>query len=118
MDKATPSASEAAAIALVSQEYQAWKDSTAFVTSKIAFNVRTLIETLRKNYYGIFDEPNDPGTGQKKIWIPLTESVVDSIVKNIDLDSKDVNIRAKRATSGSCVAMATASPHAPKFLLG
>lgn len=99
MDKATPSASEAAAIALVSQEYQAWKDSTAFVTSKIAFNVRTLIETLRKNYYGIFDEPNDPGTGQKKIWIPLTESVVDSIVKNIDLDSKDVNIRAKRANA-------------------
>lgn len=97
MDRATHSASEAAAIALVSQEYQAWKDSTAFVTSKIAFNVRTLIETLRKNYYGIFDEPNDPGTGQKKIWIPLTESVVDSIVKNIDLDSKDINIRAKRA---------------------
>ncbi len=96
MAKSTNSASEAAAIALVSSEYAQWKDATAFVTPKIAFNVRVLLETLRKNYYGIFDEPTDPATGQRKIWIPLTESVVDSIVKNIDLDSKDVNIRAKR----------------------
>ena len=84
------------AISLVTSEYNAWKDATAFVTTKIAFNVRVLIETLRKNYYGIFDEPNDPATGHKKIWIPLTESVVDSIVKNIDLDTKDINLRAKR----------------------
>ena len=96
MDKATLSKSEADAITLVSTEFQQWRNATAFVTSKIAFNVRVLLETLRKNYYGIFDEPNDPSTGQKKIWIPLTESVVDSIVKNIDLDSKDINIRAKR----------------------
>lgn len=81
---------------MVSNEYQQWRDATAFVTTKIAFNIRVLLETLRKNYYGIFDEPNDPSTGRKKIWIPLTESVVDSIVKNIDLDSKDINIRAKR----------------------
>lgn len=81
---------------MVSNEYTQWRDATAFVTTKIAFNIRVLLETLRKNYYGIFDEPNDPSTGRKKIWIPLTESVVDSIVKNIDLDSKDINIRAKR----------------------
>ena len=96
MAKATLSASESAAITMVGNEYQQWRDATAFVTTKIAFNIRVLLETLRKNYYGIFDEPNDPSTGQKKIWIPLTESVVDSIVKNIDLDSKDINIRAKR----------------------
>ena len=96
MAKATLSKSELDAITMVSNEYQQWRDATAFVTTKIAFNVRVLLETLRKNYYGIFDEPNDPSTGRKKIWIPLTESVVDSIVKNIDLDSKDINIRAKR----------------------
>lgn len=95
MAKATHNSSEQAAITMVSSEYNQWRDATAFVTPKIAFNIRVLLETLRKNYYGIFDEPNDPGTGQKKIWIPLTESVVDSIVKNIDLDSKDINIRAK-----------------------
>lgn len=95
MDKAILSKKEAEAINLVSTEYRQWKDATAFVTSKIAFNIRVLIETLRKNYFGIFDEPNDPATNQKKIWIPLTESIVDSIVKNIDLDSKDINIRAK-----------------------
>lgn len=96
MDKAILSKTEQDAITLVNGEYQQWRDATAFVTTKIAFNIRVLLETLRKNYYGIFDEPNDPSTGQKKIWIPLTESIVDSIVKNIDLDTKDINIRAKR----------------------
>lgn len=96
MDKAILSKIEQDAITLVNGEYQQWRDATAFVTTKIAFNIRVLLETLRKNYYGIFDEPNDPSTGQKKIWIPLTESIVDSIVKNIDLDTKDINIRAKR----------------------
>lgn len=96
MAKATLSKKEAAAITLVDKEYRQWRDATAFVTPKIAFNVRVLIETLRKNYYGIFDEPNDPSTGQKKIWFPLTEASVDSIVKNIDLDTKDITMRARR----------------------
>lgn len=99
MAKATLSKSENDAIQLVGSEYNQWRDATAFVTTKIAFNIRVLLETLRKNYYGIFDEPTDPSTGQKKIWIPLTESIVDSIVKNIDLDTKDINLRAKRPQS-------------------
>lgn len=99
MAKATLSKVEQDAIQLVGSEYNQWRDATAFVTTKIAFNIRVLLETLRKNYYGIFDEPTDPSTGQKKIWIPLTESIVDSIVKNIDLDTKDINLRAKRPKS-------------------
>lgn len=76
-----------------------WEDETAFVTDKVAFNMRNLIRQLRKNYWGVFDAPIDPTTGRKKTWVPLTESIVEAVVKNIDLDTKDINIRAKRPDS-------------------
>jgi len=71
-------------------------DSTVFVTEKVSFEMKNLIRLLRKNYWGVFDEPFDPTTGRKKTWIPLTESSVEGVVKNIDIDSKDVNVRAKK----------------------
>jgi hypothetical protein len=83
------------AITLVKNEKTQWDDATVFVTEKIAFQMRNLIRRLRKNYYGIFDKPEDPTTGREKIWVPLTESTVESVVKNIDLDTKDINFRAK-----------------------
>jgi len=84
-------------ITMVDREVSEWQDANVFVTDKIAFHMRNLIKKLRKNFWGIFDKPNDPSAGNKKIWIPLTESVVDTVVKNIDLDTKDINIRAKKA---------------------
>lgn len=91
-------------ISLVFEEKQSWEDATCFVTDKIAFQMRNLIRQLRKNYYGIFDEPIDPTTGRKKVWIPLTRFIVDTAVKNIDLDTKDINFisrypKAVRMTS-------------------
>lgn len=88
---------EAQAASLVKREVQSWEDATAFITEKVAFQMRNLIRLLRKNYWGVFDEPIDPVTGRKKIWIPLTESMVETVVKNIDLDTKDINFRAKNA---------------------
>lgn len=73
-----------------------WEDANVFVTDKVAFRMRELIKQLRKNYWGIFDEPINPITGERKVWIPLTESTVEAVVKNIDLDTKDINLRAKR----------------------
>lgn len=84
------------AIALIKREITSWSEETVFVTDKVAFNMRNVIKLLRKNYYGIFDEPYDPTTGRKKIWVPLTESLVESAVKNVDLDTKDINFRAKK----------------------
>ena len=86
---------EKEAISIVKEEVAAWEHGTSFVTEKIAFQMRDVIRTNRKNYYGIFDNPFDPITKRRKIWIPLTESIVESVVKNIDLDTKDVNLRAK-----------------------
>src|SRR4051812_33178972 len=86
---------EARAIAIVKDEKQRWELATAFVTDRVSFKMRQLIRILRKNYYGIFDEPIDKYTGLEKIWYPLTEINVEAVVKNIDLDQKDLQFESK-----------------------
>lgn len=86
---------EAAAIDVVRQEKIRWETSSAFVTDRVSFKMRNLIRLCRKNYYGVFDQPIDQFTGVAKVWYPLTEINVEAIVKNIDLDQKDIGFRAK-----------------------
>src|SRR5574343_2106466 len=86
---------ESQAISIMQREINSWSDATCFVTEKVAFQMRNLIRQLRKNYWGIFDQPTDPITGRKKIWIPLTESTCETVIKNIDLDTKDINFRSE-----------------------
>lgn len=83
------------AITIVKQEKQLYEVATAFITDRVSFKMRDLLRICRKNYYGIFDQPKDPFTGLEKIWYPLTEINVEAVVKNIDLDQKDINFRAK-----------------------
>lgn len=90
---------EQKAISIIAHEKGAWEDATAFVTDRVSFQMRNLIRRLRKNYWGIFEDPNDPVTNTPKVWVPLTESMVEATVKNIDLDTKDINFRAKRPES-------------------
>lgn len=78
-------------IALVKKEVTMYSNPTVFITDKVAFAVKPLIRQLRKNFYGVFDEPVDKITGRKKIWVPLTQMVVDNTRKNVDLDLKDFN---------------------------
>ena len=75
------------------------EDATAFITERVAFQMKNLLRQCRKNVWGVYDEPIDPTTGRKKIWIPLTESAVEAVVKNIDLDTKDINFKAKNSSS-------------------
>lgn len=86
-------------ISIVKQERNNWEDATAFITEKVAFVMRPLIRQLRKNFWGVFDAPIDPQTGKKKIWVPLTEVLIDGVIKNIDLDTKDINFRAKKPSA-------------------
>lgn len=96
---------EKLAISLVDSERVAWETTVAFVTDRVAFNMKQLLRQLRKNWWGIFDEPIDPQTGRKKIWVPMTESVGETVVKNIDLDTKDVNFRAKKPSAVKLTAL-------------
>lgn len=83
------------AIEIVKGEKTRWEISNAFITDRVSFKMRQLIRVLRKNYYGVFDQPHDPITGLQKIWYPLTQINVEAVVKNIDLDQKDIGFRAK-----------------------
>lgn len=84
------------AIELVRGEWRTYDNALVFVTDRVAFNIRALVKTLRKNYWGIFDNEKDPVSGQKMTWIPLTEWIVDTFVKNSDRDQKDVRVKAKK----------------------
>ena len=86
---------EARAINIVRQERAALQDSVCFVTDKVAFQMRNLIRNLRKNYWGVYDYPDDPITGRQKVWVPLTRTLVEGVTKNIDLDTKDIYFVSK-----------------------
>jgi hypothetical protein len=90
---------ETLACGIVDREVTAWETGTAFITDRVAFQMRNLTRLLRKNYWGAFDEPVDPQTGRRKIWHPLTEYLVEAAVKNIDLDTKDIDFRAKKSSA-------------------
>lgn len=87
------------ALELIRREKAAWDVGVAFITDKVAFQMRNVIRQMRKNYWGVFEEPNDPYTGRRKIWPPLTEYLVEGAVKNIDLDTKDIGLRAKKSSA-------------------
>lgn len=89
---------ELEAINIVQGEVEAYEDAQVFVTERVAFAMRDLIRTLRKNYWGVFDSPKDPLTGRDKVWVPLSRQVADTARKNIDLDTKDINFRSKDRT--------------------
>lgn len=93
MDKTyEPTEAELEMLRIMKAEKTAWEDGEVFVTDRVAFVMRNVLKQARKNYFGIFDEPNDPVTGRKKIWVPLTEWVVENVLKNIDIDTKDIHV--------------------------
>lgn len=86
---------EKQAFLIVEKEQTNWEDAVCYITDKVGFRMRELIRVLRKNYWGVFDEPIDKRSGQEKIWVPLSMALTEEIVSNIDLDTKDVSFRAK-----------------------
>ena len=84
----------AEAISIVKNEVTNYKDQEFFITESVSIAVRPLIRLLRKNYWGVFDQPIDPITKKKKQWVPLTRLVVDSSRKNADIDLTELNYKA------------------------
>lgn len=82
------------AINIVDKERVNWEEAVCYVTEKVGFRMRELIRTVRKNYWGVFDEPTDQTTQREKFWIPLVRTLTEDVVKNIDLDQKDLQFRA------------------------
>ena len=81
---------EKKALSLIQREINAWGNATVQVSNNASFSMRDEIDGNRKNYYGIFDNPKPDDL--ELIWIPLSEWTAETVVKNIDLDTKDVTI--------------------------
>lgn len=68
-------------------------DSIFQISQNKSMNMRVLRDMVRENYFGVFKKDKDL-IGQQKIFYPLTETLVWENVKNIDIDTKDVNTKA------------------------
>jgi hypothetical protein len=86
------------AIKITLAEKENWQDGWVFVTEDTQFNMRNIVKKARKNYLGFFKKSKDPITGRTKIFIPFTEWVVENVLKNIDIDTKDITLKAKNAS--------------------
>lgn len=93
----TPNDQEREVIRITKDEKTEWGSGTVWVTDKIRYQMlggSGIIYKSRKNYLGKFDSEYDEVTGKKKTFPPMTEDMIETIVKNIDLDRADINIRA------------------------
>lgn len=90
-----PTEAEKEIIRIMQSEKSNWEDGLVFVTDKVQFVMKNVVKKARKNYFGIFDKERDPITNRKKIFIPFTEWVVETMLKNIDIDTKDIEVKAR-----------------------
>jgi hypothetical protein len=97
--KYQPTDQEREAIALIKNEVTNWEQGEVNITDKVGFKMKNIVRNCRKNYFGVFDEEKDPTTNRYKVFIPLTEWIVESIVKNIDIDTAEIRVKAKNPKS-------------------
>jgi len=99
MNTYNPTEAEREVIRIMQSEKTNWEDGMVFVTDKVQFIMKNVVKKARKNYFGIFNQQKDPVTGRDKIWIPLTEWTVETMLKNIDIDTKDIDVKARNTSA-------------------
>lgn len=85
---------EREALGIIRDEIDDWKEGGIDITDSVSYDMRNEVKDARKNYYGKFNVEIDPDTKLEKIFVPLTEWSCESMIKNIDLDTKDITIKA------------------------
>lgn len=93
----TPTDAEKEVIRIMQSEKSSWEEGLVWVTDKVQFVMKNVVLKCRKNYFGIFNEALDPITKREKIFIPLTEWTVETMLKNIDIDTNDIGVKARHA---------------------
>lgn len=94
----TPTPEEVKVISIMKAEKATWEEGNVFVTPKVSFVMRNVINKARKNYYSIFDNEKDPITGRDKLFIPLTEWTVEDTLKEEDIDTKDITVKSRNGS--------------------
>jgi hypothetical protein len=80
------------------EHYTRYSEGYCWITKNKAINMRFIWDLIREHYYGMFTKEKDR-LNQYKIPYPLTESIVWENIKNMDVDTKDINVRACHSTS-------------------
>jgi hypothetical protein len=93
--KYTPTEGEAMAIRIIKDEKSNWEEGIVWITDKIAYKMRNLVQKARRNFFGVFTNDVDPTTQREKIFVPFTEWTSETMIKNIDIDTKDIEVKAK-----------------------
>ena len=94
MQEYTPTPEEQEVIRIMQTEKANWEDGLVWVTDKVQYVMSNVVKKARKNYFGIFNQQKDPITNREKVFIPLTEWTVETMLKNIDVDTKDIEVKA------------------------
>jgi hypothetical protein len=90
-------------ITKLSEMHTDQREGVVFVDERIWYRMRDVTKRARKNYLGVYDEPNDPTTGEEKYWPPLTEAFCDGVIKSIDFDTKDIDLYSVNGSAVSAV---------------
>jgi len=78
-------------IRIIEEEKNNWIDGNFTVAEGHTYSMKDILKKARLNYFGVFEkEPFDPVTKRKKLFYQLTESVLKDVIKNIDIDTKDI----------------------------
>ena len=104
-----PDKYEMEALSEISQEKTQWDDAAVFVTPREQYMMRNVIMQARRYYSGIFLNPYDEITGEKKTWVNMTEWSVEGVVKSIDLDTKDILIQPGKPSAVNVVPLIRAT---------
>lgn len=88
----TPNTYKLEALNTINNLKKQWDDASVYVTEKDQYLMRKVIDQARRYYNGVFEKPYDEVTGEKKVWVPMTETAVEQVRKSIDLDTKDILI--------------------------
>lgn len=93
------------AISIVDKERTAWERSIVFLTPDVGMDMRKVVETSRKNFWGVFKKPIDSSTGREKMFVPMTMRDVEVIRTGADVDLKDMMFRARTPEGADCAAI-------------
>ena len=104
-----PSEAERGAIGVIVSEREQWDGMPVNVTTKVQYIMNNVWDKARRYYAGVFDSPYDEVTGDRKVWVPLIETAVESVKKSIDFDTKDVLVSPTKKTGINFVPVVRAS---------
>lgn len=94
MNEYTPTPGETEAIRIIKEEKSNWEEGWVFIVDELQMSMKNVVKKARRNFMGVFKKQFDPVTKKQKIFIPFTEWTVENILKNIDIDTKDIDVMA------------------------